>query len=247
MSTCITTVFLAGALFGGQGRKIPLDYPTRMKGISRGLAYLGIKVENCAYIRSLFIFLIGPHVLQEQENLIELVDPNLGSSYSSHEAMIMLEVPLLCYNPSPTLRPSMSSVVGMLEGKLPIQLRVGNQALAECRKMRDSMPLRYNQQESEIFNKKQEQTNTHLSPPSKLTSDHHHLPQGIRYPLVDTCHLTIVENPHTAICVLLQYKSAAQTREQCYYRAPYTPLQHKGVGRDDTPFFVRKFECLRFL
>ncbi|KAI9085943.1 hypothetical protein K1719_032020 [Acacia pycnantha] len=72
-----------------------------------------------------FVYLLDwAYVLQEQGNLIELVDPNLGSSYSSHEAMIMLEVALLCTNPSPTLRPSMSSVVGMLEGKLPIQAPV---------------------------------------------------------------------------------------------------------------------------
>lgn len=33
----------------------------------------------------------------------------------------MLQLALLCANPSPTLRPPMSSVVSMLEGKTPIQ------------------------------------------------------------------------------------------------------------------------------
>ena len=61
------------------------------------------------------------YVLQEQGNLLELVDPSLGSKYSSEEAMRMLQLALLCTNPSPTLRPSMSSVVSMLEGKTPIQ------------------------------------------------------------------------------------------------------------------------------
>ncbi|KAI9086059.1 hypothetical protein K1719_032136 [Acacia pycnantha] len=203
---------LAGALFGGQGRKIPLDWATRMKicvGIARGLAYLheesrlkivhrDIKATNVLLDKDLnakisdfglakldedenthistriagtigymapeyamrgyltnkadvysfgvvaleivsgksnasyrpkeeFVYLLDwAYVLQEQGNLIELVDPNLGSSYSSHEAMIMLEVALICCNPSPTLRPSMSSVVGMLEGKLPIQVLVIN-------------------------------------------------------------------------------------------------------------------------
>ncbi|KAI9085932.1 hypothetical protein K1719_032009 [Acacia pycnantha] len=201
---------LAGALFGGQGRKIPLDWPSRLKicvGIARGLAYLheesrlkivhrDIKATNVLLDKDLnarisdfglakldedenthistriagtigymapeyamrgyltdkadvysfgvvaleivsgksnasyrpkeeFVYLLDwAYVLQEQGNLIEVVDPNLGSSYSSHEAMIMLEVALLCTNPSPTLRPSMSSVVGMLEGKLPIQAPV---------------------------------------------------------------------------------------------------------------------------
>ncbi|XP_054811745.1 probable LRR receptor-like serine/threonine-protein kinase At1g53430 [Prosopis cineraria] len=69
-----------------------------------------------------FVYLLDwAYVLQEQGNLLELVDPSLGSSYSSQEAMRMLELALLCTNPSPTLRPPMSSVVSMLEGKLPIQ------------------------------------------------------------------------------------------------------------------------------
>ncbi|XLT67962.1 hypothetical protein HN873_024401, partial [Arachis hypogaea] len=61
------------------------------------------------------------YVLQEQGNLLELVDPSLGSSYSPEEAMRMLQLALLCTNPSPTLRPPMSSIISMLEGKTPIQ------------------------------------------------------------------------------------------------------------------------------
>lgn len=60
-------------------------------------------------------------MLQEQGNLLELVDPSLGSSYSKKEAMTMLNIALLCTNPSPTLRPPMSSVVKMLEGEIPVQ------------------------------------------------------------------------------------------------------------------------------
>ncbi|KAI6687165.1 hypothetical protein NL676_023993 [Syzygium grande] len=61
------------------------------------------------------------YVLQEQGNVLELVDPRLGSDYSEEEAMRMLNLALLCTNPSPTLRPPMSSVVSMLEGKSAIQ------------------------------------------------------------------------------------------------------------------------------
>ncbi|KAL5132552.1 putative LRR receptor-like serine/threonine-protein kinase [Glycine soja] len=69
-----------------------------------------------------FVYLLDwAYVLQEQGNLLELVDPSLGSKYSSEEAMRMLQLALLCTNPSPTLRPCMSSVVSMLEGKTPIQ------------------------------------------------------------------------------------------------------------------------------
>ncbi|KAK2969078.1 hypothetical protein RJ640_021117 [Escallonia rubra] len=49
------------------------------------------------------------------------VDPRLESNYNEKEAMRMLNLALLCTNPSPTLRPSMSSVVSMLQGKIPVQ------------------------------------------------------------------------------------------------------------------------------
>ena len=52
---------------------------------------------------------------------MELVDPALGSEYSSEEAMVMLNVALLCTNASPTLRPKMSQVVSMLEGRTEVQ------------------------------------------------------------------------------------------------------------------------------
>ncbi|KAJ6423526.1 hypothetical protein OIU84_024482 [Salix udensis] len=69
-----------------------------------------------------FVYLLDwAYVLQEQGNLLELVDPGLGSDYSKIEAMRMLNLALLCTNPSPTLRPSMSSAVRMVEGQIPVQ------------------------------------------------------------------------------------------------------------------------------
>ncbi|KAH9779286.1 putative LRR receptor-like serine/threonine-protein kinase [Citrus sinensis] len=69
-----------------------------------------------------FVYLLDwAYVLQEQGNLLELVDPSLGSNFSKKEAMTMLNIALLCTNPSPTLRPTMSSVVSMLEGKTAVQ------------------------------------------------------------------------------------------------------------------------------
>ncbi|XP_039170385.1 probable LRR receptor-like serine/threonine-protein kinase At1g53440 [Eucalyptus grandis] len=69
-----------------------------------------------------FVYLLDwAYVLQEQGNVLELVDPRLGSDYFEEEAMRMLNLALLCTNPSPTLRPPMSSVVSMLEGKSAIQ------------------------------------------------------------------------------------------------------------------------------
>ncbi|KAF5193683.1 Leucine-rich repeat transmembrane protein kinase, partial [Thalictrum thalictroides] len=60
-------------------------------------------------------------VLQEQGNLLELVDSNLGTNYSKTEALRMLNIGLLCTNSSSILRPAMSAVVSMLEGHLPVQ------------------------------------------------------------------------------------------------------------------------------
>ncbi|XP_010272733.1 PREDICTED: probable LRR receptor-like serine/threonine-protein kinase At1g07650 isoform X2 [Nelumbo nucifera] len=69
-----------------------------------------------------FVYLLDwAYVLQERGCLLELVDPNLGSEFSTEEAMVMLNVALLCTNASPTLRPTMSQVVSMLEGQTAVQ------------------------------------------------------------------------------------------------------------------------------
>nr|GMD87768.1 probable leucine-rich repeat receptor-like serine/threonine-protein kinase At3g14840 [Ipomoea batatas] len=54
--------------------------------------------------------------LQKKENLMELIDLRLGSDFDKEQALRMIKVALLCTNPSPVLRPSMSAVVSMLEG-----------------------------------------------------------------------------------------------------------------------------------
>ncbi|XP_019198532.1 PREDICTED: probable leucine-rich repeat receptor-like serine/threonine-protein kinase At3g14840 [Ipomoea nil] len=55
-------------------------------------------------------------VLQRKGNLMEFIDPRLGSNFDKDEALRMIKVALLCTNTSPVLRPSMSAVVSMLEG-----------------------------------------------------------------------------------------------------------------------------------
>ncbi|KAI3949264.1 hypothetical protein MKX01_031617 [Papaver californicum] len=75
-----------------------------------------------------FVYLLDwAYVLQEQGNLLDLVDPILGSKYSKKEALKMLNIALLCTNPSPSLRPLMSSVVSMLEGRIPVQAPIVGQ------------------------------------------------------------------------------------------------------------------------
>jgi hypothetical protein len=48
---------------------------------------------------------------------MELVDPKLVSELNKEEAIRMIKVALLCTNPSPAFRPTMSAVVSMLEGQ----------------------------------------------------------------------------------------------------------------------------------
>ncbi|KAF3773538.1 putative LRR receptor-like serine/threonine-protein kinase [Nymphaea thermarum] len=66
-----------------------------------------------------FAFLLDwAFFLQEKGSLLELVDPRLGSDLSEDQALRMLNIALLCTSPSPSLRPTMSSVVEMLEGRI---------------------------------------------------------------------------------------------------------------------------------
>ncbi|KAK1404903.1 putative LRR receptor-like serine/threonine-protein kinase [Heracleum sosnowskyi] len=61
------------------------------------------------------------YVLQEQGNLSEIVDPILGTNYSKQEAISTINIALLCSSQSSTLRPPMSAVVSMLEGKKKVE------------------------------------------------------------------------------------------------------------------------------
>ncbi|CAL5342069.1 unnamed protein product [Camellia sinensis] len=59
--------------------------------------------------------------LKEKGNLMELVDPRLESDFNEEQVMVMLNVALLCTNATATIRPTMTSVVSMLEGKAEVQ------------------------------------------------------------------------------------------------------------------------------
>ncbi|KAK8691090.1 hypothetical protein V6N13_074610 [Hibiscus sabdariffa] len=61
------------------------------------------------------------HVLKDQGNLLALVDIRIGSDYNIDELMTMINVALLCTNPTASARPPMSSVVSMLEGKASVK------------------------------------------------------------------------------------------------------------------------------
>ena len=75
------------------------------------------------------------HVLKENGYLMELVDSRLGSEFDREEVMVMINVALLCTNPSSSLRPAMSSVLGILEGVTVVPEIVSDQS-EEARKMK---------------------------------------------------------------------------------------------------------------
>ncbi|KAK6917747.1 Serine-threonine/tyrosine-protein kinase, catalytic domain [Dillenia turbinata] len=68
-------------------------------------------------------------VAQRRGNLMELVDPTLGTDYNKDEVERMIKVALLCTNASPSLRPPMSSALLMLEGKKTIEEVISDPAI----------------------------------------------------------------------------------------------------------------------
>ncbi|XP_057738346.1 probable LRR receptor-like serine/threonine-protein kinase RFK1 isoform X2 [Arachis stenosperma] len=58
--------------------------------------------------------------LHKKQNLVKLIDESLGPEDIITEAEMVVKVSLLCTNASPSLRPTMSEVVNMLEGHAAI-------------------------------------------------------------------------------------------------------------------------------
>ncbi|RRT61888.1 hypothetical protein B296_00019202 [Ensete ventricosum] len=80
------------------------------------------------------------YVLQEQGNLIELVDPVLGSESSKEEALRILNLALACTNPSPTRRPTMSNVVSILDGRTAMDFPAVEQSASGSLDLRLRVP-----------------------------------------------------------------------------------------------------------
>ncbi|KAB2623557.1 leucine-rich repeat receptor-like serine/threonine-protein kinase [Pyrus ussuriensis x Pyrus communis] len=60
-------------------------------------------------------------LLKAQGNLLDLVDPRLGSNFNKKEMIVTINVALLCSSVTSAVRPTMSSVVSMLEGRVAVQ------------------------------------------------------------------------------------------------------------------------------
>ncbi|CAL8150702.1 unnamed protein product [Prunus armeniaca] len=85
-----------------------------------------------------FYLLDWAQLLKGQGKLMDLVDPRLGSDFNKEEMMLTINVALLCCNVTSTVRPTMSSVVSMLEGRAAVQELVSdpNASTDEMEEMR---------------------------------------------------------------------------------------------------------------
>jgi len=59
--------------------------------------------------------------LKQKGDLMELVDRRLGSDFNKEQVLVMIKVALLCTQVTATLRPTMSSVVSILEGRSVVE------------------------------------------------------------------------------------------------------------------------------
>jgi hypothetical protein len=97
-------------------------------------------------------------MLKEKGDLMELVDRRLGSDFNKKEAMVMINVALLCTNVTSNLRPSMSSVVGMLEGRTVVPEFVPDSSEVMDEKKMEVMRQYYYQIEDKTMSKSQTQS-----------------------------------------------------------------------------------------
>ncbi|QCE10158.1 serine/threonine-protein kinase PBS1 [Vigna unguiculata] len=97
-----------------------------------------------------FSILDWAHMLKEKCDLMELVDRRLGSDFNKEEVLVMIKVALLCTQVTTTLRPTMSSVVSILEGKSVAEEVVTEASELLDEKKMDAMRTFYNQLHIEV-------------------------------------------------------------------------------------------------
>ncbi|KAM0063236.1 putative protein kinase RLK-Pelle-DLSV family [Helianthus debilis subsp. tardiflorus] len=86
-----------------------------------------------------FVLLDRALALKAEGKLIDLVDPKLGSEYDTAETMVVINLALMCTAISPTDRPTMSSVVSMLEGRIVSEAFIAEQSVSMTKMDRDKM------------------------------------------------------------------------------------------------------------
>lgn len=106
---------------------------------------------------------------------MELVDPKLESDFNKEEVLRMIKISLLCTNPSPALRPTMSAVVNMLEGRAPVQEFPLNPIIFGDEALRSQYSQMHFHRSSETETIKHSSDSTGIGSPSTSTRDLHQI------------------------------------------------------------------------
>ncbi|XP_022001334.1 probable leucine-rich repeat receptor-like serine/threonine-protein kinase At3g14840 isoform X2 [Helianthus annuus] len=86
-----------------------------------------------------FVLLDRAIALKAEGNLVDLVDSKLGSEYDISEMMVVINLALMCTAISPADRPTMSSVVSMLEGRIVPEAFIAEQSHSMTKMDRDKL------------------------------------------------------------------------------------------------------------
>ncbi|KAH9779321.1 putative leucine-rich repeat receptor-like serine/threonine-protein kinase [Citrus sinensis] len=119
----------------------------------------------------MFYLLDWALVLKEQGKLMELVDTNLGSNFDKEQVMVMINVALLCANASPTIRPSMSSVLRMLECGVDVLDLVSDSSVSDIDETKAEAMRKYYQFCIENTAITTQSTSSIYGPPSGSSTD----------------------------------------------------------------------------
>ncbi|KAH9779338.1 putative leucine-rich repeat receptor-like serine/threonine-protein kinase [Citrus sinensis] len=109
-------------------------------------------------------------VLKEQGNLMELVDTDLGSNFDKEQLMVMINVALLCASASPTNRPSMSSVLSMLECGVDVPDLVPDSSISDVDETKSEAMRRYYQFSIEKTASTIQSTSSIYGPPTRSST-----------------------------------------------------------------------------
>ena len=94
-----------------------LKYNYLMSNVSKWHNCFLLSIISYPYSLILLCWLVKVKKLEREKRLDAIVDRNLNRNYVIQEVEMMIQVALLCTQPSPEERPAMSEVVRMLEGE----------------------------------------------------------------------------------------------------------------------------------
>lgn len=106
-------------------------------------------VNESSYFKVYTYLLLQACHLQENKSIYELIDERLGSEVDREEVERIVKVAVLCTNATPSIRPTMSEAVKMIEGELAIPDAVGEgDTESRIRAMNDFRKERQNKSSS---------------------------------------------------------------------------------------------------